>query len=160
MLQQEYESRRKFGSIKGHKGGFFLMDDGVTWVRAWDETGAFIAKDLERWIVDPETRALRRMTRDDVEWVSRRGSLVDSPTPSSQTSMSSSYPDDSSRNASRNSTEKSERTSFQSYQTYGSSTANSVVPGTALTTPSRNGKEVERLNATELSMRLVELGSA
>jgi hypothetical protein len=159
MLRQEFESRRKFETVKGQKGGFFLMDDGVTWVRAWDKNGAFIAKDLEKWIIDSETRLFRRMTRDDVEWVSRRGSLADSPQVSSQASPRS-HSVVSPRIASRKSYESSQSTSLQAYRTYDSSTADSIVPGTALTTPSINEKEAECLSATELRSRLMELGSA
>lgn len=71
MFQDEYESRKKFGRAKDMEGNekigvFFRLDDGLTWVHCWDQTGKFApCERLQRFVVDSETGRFRIMTRAD-----------------------------------------------------------------------------------------------
>lgn len=71
MFKDEYESRKKYGRAKDIEGNdkvgvFFRLDDGLTWVHCWDETGKFSpCKKLQRFVVDSETGRFRVMTRAD-----------------------------------------------------------------------------------------------
>lgn len=85
LLEPEYNSRKRSGVIaadangKEKQGLFFRLDDGVAWVKPWDEQGEFMPGPYERWCVDERTGRFRKMLRgDDPEWQSRRSSRMGS----------------------------------------------------------------------------------
>jgi hypothetical protein len=158
MLLQDFEKRRRFENVKGHRGGFFRLDDEITWVKAWDETGASAPGPFERWVVDFDTKLFRPMTYGDVaELQSRQNSIVlpprtlSMPSPRSSTTVSP-------RIVSEQSSRKSSSTSMHACNTCGSSSGASYAQSTALTTPRSKGKEPAELSATDLRLRLMELG--
>jgi hypothetical protein len=54
---------------------FFRLDDGVTWVRCWDELGDFIPGPYERWCIDQKSGSFRKMLKgDDPDWQQRHSS--------------------------------------------------------------------------------------
>lgn len=80
LLRPDYDARKKYGPVTDAEGevkefGFFQLDDGIAWVKAWDEEGNFIPGPYERWIVDKHTGLFRKMVKgDDPEWQSRMSS--------------------------------------------------------------------------------------
>ena len=49
------------GSPRRQRFCFFLLDDVVTWVAAWDADGRFIPGPYKKWYLDPDTGVMRRM---------------------------------------------------------------------------------------------------
>jgi len=156
MLRQDYECRRKYQRTTDSKGtpkilGFFRLDDGVTWVQAWNARGEFVPGPYQRWCIDTETGRLRPMLcKDDPEWMSRKNSQVlEGTTPGGCSCMT--------------------RGSSKANSTYRAGMSlDSTRPGsikdinTALTKPmsgSPTKEEMEQLSAMELRSRLMELGS-
>lgn len=74
LLNPDYEIRKKYGTIENSKGrmvqvGFFQLDDGVAWVKCWDEEGEFIPGPYKLWCIDARTDRFRHMLRaDDPEY--------------------------------------------------------------------------------------------
>jgi hypothetical protein len=75
MLTTEFEKRRRQETIKHaiycngapKNRGFFLLDDGRTYIMAWNSTGEFILKSgrIQGWCIDEKTRHLRPMEPKD-----------------------------------------------------------------------------------------------
>lgn len=85
LLDSDYESRKRHGTFAADASGkekqamFFRLDNGVAWVRAWDEQGEFVPGPWERWFLDERTGRFRKMMKgDDPEWQSRRSSRIGS----------------------------------------------------------------------------------
>jgi hypothetical protein len=158
LLRQDFERRRRFEHVKGERGGFFLLDDEITWIKAWDETGASMQGPFERWVIDSETRLFRPMTYGDVAEVkSRQNSKVlslkslSTPSPQLPTTFSA-------RASLRTPSTTSSSTSIYVCDTRGSSNKDSCVQSTASTTPQSKVKDPAGLSATDLRSRLLELG--
>jgi hypothetical protein len=99
LLAPDYEMRKREGRVLNDTGrkehaGFFQLDDGIAWVKAWDADGEFIPGPYKLWIPDPKTGLFRHMLKtDDPEYaervISRRNSFE--PRRGSQDSRSTQY---------------------------------------------------------------------
>jgi hypothetical protein len=71
MLASELDSRCRLFWVVLREGAkprqfrFFLLDDGVTWVAAYDEKGRFIPGPYCKWAFDKETMEIRPMNFHD-----------------------------------------------------------------------------------------------
>ncbi|TLD29508.1 hypothetical protein E2P81_ATG05802 [Venturia nashicola] len=168
MLVCDFEKRRRQEIIK-HPSyynsqpklrGFFLMDDGKTYVMAWNSTGEFIMREgsVQGWCIDDKTRALRPMERKDRPKSTTK--LIDGVSVA-ESSRASSVKWVQSRNAS-----VAGSGSGQVCASCNASKPASVFDrtdskiGTALTTPgspAAYGSEEDEVNAKELRSKLKEL---
>ncbi|KAF2425717.1 hypothetical protein EJ08DRAFT_700262 [Tothia fuscella] len=166
MLQSEYKLRRRHVFITGKDGvereaGLFLLDDNVTWVKAWNDMGKLQAP-FERWVIDAGSKEFRPMVYgDDPDWVSRKSSRAASLRASTTSDHGLCRSCGSSPRAGSLAEVKTNSTGFAD-----SGLGSGQDTGSALTTP-KNGntslqsfvpeKGVLRLSAAELSRRLTEL---
>lgn len=66
MFESELEERCRWVSAPLHKGGsheplqFLLLDDGVTWIAAWDAKGHFIPGPYPKWWLDEDGCTMHR----------------------------------------------------------------------------------------------------
>ncbi|KAF2276418.1 uncharacterized protein EI97DRAFT_450257 [Westerdykella ornata] len=91
LLAPDYEARKRHGQYlemnpaqhganKLLTAGFFRLDDGIAWVKCWDQHGEFIPGPYKLWCVDRETGLFRHMLRgDDPKYAASRsrGSSID-----------------------------------------------------------------------------------
>lgn len=102
LLAPDYEMRKREGRVMNENAarkehaGFFQLDDGVAWVKAWDADGEFIPGPYKLWIPDPKTGHFRHMLKtDNPEYAERiansRRSSLDPKRPGSQDSRSTQY---------------------------------------------------------------------
>lgn len=68
LLEDDMEERCRWHSVKLEESArpvkrmFFRLDDGYTWVTGWDARGNFIPGPYEKWVLDDEKKAMRRMS--------------------------------------------------------------------------------------------------
>jgi hypothetical protein len=66
MFESEFEDRCRWFSAPLHRGGrpeqlrFLLLDDGVSWVAAWDAQDCFIPGPYPKWWLDEDGETLHR----------------------------------------------------------------------------------------------------
>ncbi|KAF2466107.1 uncharacterized protein BDR25DRAFT_336659 [Lindgomyces ingoldianus] len=70
LLAPDYEMRKRHGRVKDANGkseeaGFFRLDDGIAWVKCWDENGEFIPGPYKLWTIDKTTGVFRHMVKGD-----------------------------------------------------------------------------------------------
>jgi hypothetical protein len=162
ILRTDFSARHRRELIKDSNGetreaGFFLLEDGITWVKAWDQHGKF-KPPFERWCIDTKTKRMRLMVYgDDPEWVSLKSSRAASSRTLSPTTSAACTTCGSSRANSVFETKV--------HGVAGSSSGESQYTGSEFATP-RSGaltgrgmdsKAIEQVSAIELRRRLTEL---
>ncbi|QDS77336.1 hypothetical protein FKW77_005142 [Venturia effusa] len=169
MFVSDREKRRRTETIK-HPSycngqpklrGFYLMDDGKTYVMAWNSTGRFILEEgtVQGWCIDENTRTLRPMERKDRP---KKTTLVDG-VPVDESSRASSVKWTESRNASIASAPVGREhvcTSCNASKPASVFDRTESKSGTALTTPASpasGGPDEDEVNAKELRVKLAEL---
>jgi len=70
MLESEYEARKRQAYVEGPDGKkvgvtFFRCDNGIAWIKCWNEDGEFISGPYEQWCIDEKTGKFRKMLRGD-----------------------------------------------------------------------------------------------
>jgi hypothetical protein len=160
ILRSEFSARHRRELIKDSNGdireaGFFLLDDGITWVKAWNHHGKF-KPPFERWCIDAGTKQMRLMVYgDDPEWVSLRSSRAASSRTLSTATTS----------AACTTCGPSRANSVFETRIHGAGAGSSQYTSSAFATPrsgavTGNGtgtKGLQQVNASELRRRLTEL---
>lgn len=157
LFTTDFESRRKWGIVRDGDGGkkagvFFRLDDGVTWVYCWKETGEFDSTPQKQpYCIDAETDKFRAMTASDLR-LDGRGTSIGSP--SARSFVAGDVHNAQPSKNSLPSTRPSTRLSARSSSGYGTSIQQRRVDTSSSTPLSEVTPQTYAIDGAELKKRL------